>query len=58
MKQYFTLPSNFSDKTPTSAQDADNELKKVVKPPRDIINFLLNYSKSLEAKKGMSYQLN
>jgi hypothetical protein len=58
MKQYFTLPSNFSDKSPSSNKTPDKQGHGDPKPPKDIIDFLLNYSKSLEAKKGMSYQLN
>jgi hypothetical protein len=65
MNKLSTLNNYFKEKQEKSVMidSIDNSLKsnKVnneMKPSSKVINFLLQYSKSLEAKNGFSYQLN
>lgn len=39
-------------------EKSEEGIKKAERPSQKVINFLLDYSKSLEAKNGYSYQLN
>jgi len=39
-------------------EKSEQGMKIAEQPSQKVINFLLNYSKSLEAKNGYTYQLN
>lgn len=65
MNKYSTLQSYFAENISKSDFNKSHskggynkKSKSAPQPSNRVINFLLNYSQSLEAHKGMSYQLN
>lgn len=61
MNKTFTLKTYFGSLKTNNSVDSLTEIKtqdSSPKPSERVIQFLIQYSKSLESKKGISYQLN